>query len=229
MTVALDIVTDAATTAGVIDPRDSLADADAQFILRRLNRMIGSWANERLLNFDHYIDGVQLLPGQNKYTTLDLGSPSRTPVQYDIAYVSYGGIDYPVELVSQRAAKMLPQKLTPGIPTMLYVARHSPDTWFWVYPTPFAPMQLNLGLQSPLALGLDLTSAVDLPPGYEAALVDNLAVDISPSYGLQPSPQLSETARHELMVLKRTNHGVPFEMDSGVPLLTRRTFNIFAG
>lgn len=224
MTAALQIVVDAATTAGVIDPRDSIADADAQFILRRLNRMIGVWANERLLIFETYIDALPLVAAQPSYSSSLLSHGN--PMQWDNAFVRLSGVDHQVELVDQQRYNAIGYKPAPGIPTMLYVNTDWPDSTMNFFPTPIGGLTAYIGARQALTPTLVLATDVSLPPGYEAALVDNLAVDISPSYGMQPNPQLVETARNERTVLKRNNH-IALEME--LPFRGRGRFNIYSG
>jgi hypothetical protein len=58
---------------------------------------------------------------------------------------------------------------------------------------------------------------VTLPPGYESAIVDNLAVDLCSSFGVQSTRDMILAARNSRAALVATNH-VPIILDTGLPL-----------
>ena len=233
MTAALALVTDAATTAGVIDPNESLPDDQAQYILRRFNRMIASWGNERLYIFNTYIDSLALVGGQASYSSSLLAHGNAR--QWDNAYVRLvtgsgsppPGIDYPLNLVDQQTYNAVSYKATAAIPTMLYINTDWPNSTLYFFPVPFGAMTCYIGARQPLESTMTLTTDVDLPPGYEAAIVDSLAVDISPSFGMAVSPDLRDSAIQAKAAIKRNNH-TSMEMITDIPV-SPRLFNIYRG
>lgn len=225
MTTALDIVKDAATTAGVIDPEESLSAAQSQFILRRLNRMIASWANERLLVYNTYTDTLPLTAGQITYSTTLLTHGNAR--QWDNAFVRLSDVDYPLDIVDQQTYNAVTYKITAAIPTMLYVDTDWPNSTLYFFPVPFGSMTAYISARQPLESTLILGTTVNLPPGYEAALVDSLAVNIGPAYGLPPNQELRDMAQNERAVLKRNNY-TPLVMTTDIPV-GPRLYNIFSG
>lgn len=226
MTTALTLLTDAATTAGVIDPQESLPAAQAQFILRRLNRMIASWANERLLIYNTYTDTLALTGGTASYSTTLLANGNAR--QWDSAFVRISDIDYPLDIVGQQTYNAIEYKPTAAIPVMLYVDTGWPNSTLYFFPVPYGSMTAYISARKALTGTLLLATDVSLPQGYEAAIVDSLAADIGPSFGLQPNPQLIEQAREARTVLKRNNH-TPLVMTTTVPGGNNGLFNVYAG
>jgi hypothetical protein len=225
MTATIQIVTDAATTAGVIDPIDPLQAEIAQFLLRRLNRMLESWANEGLLVYNTYTDQLPLTSGQASYSTAALFHGN--PTDWDSGFIRLSNIDYPIEFISTDAYNAIIYKPTPGIPTDVYVATDHPNSILFFFPVPFGPMTAFLSARNLLTPTLALADDLSLRPGYEAAIIDSLAVDIGPSFGRQPNPELRDSADQKKASIKRANY-VPQEMSLDLPV-GRRTFNIYSG
>jgi hypothetical protein len=64
----------------------------------------------------------------------------------------------------------------------------------------------------------DLTTAIDLPPGYERALVFSLAEEIAPEYEVTPSAMVVSKAMQGRKNIKRINTQVPvMGMPYGIP------------
>lgn len=225
MTVALDIVKDAGVAAGVIDPEESLSASQGQYILRRLNRMIASWANEDLTIYNTYVDQLAMTGGQASYSSSLLAHGNAR--QWDNAFVRISSVDYPLSIIPQQLYNAITYKTTAGIPTQLYINTDWPNSTLYFFPVPFGTMTGFIAGRVQIEPTLLLTDTIDLPPGYEAALVDNLAADICPSFGLPPNAQLMQQAQQAKMVLKRNNH-VALEMITDVPVAPR-LYNIFSG
>jgi hypothetical protein len=86
---------------------------------------------------------------------------------------------------------------------------------FNFYPTPYTAMTAYVSARrnlKPAAMTLD--TVMTYPPGYERMLVDQLALDICPSFGVQPSQALVMSARESKSILKTANH-VPLLMNVG--------------
>ena len=67
-----------------------------------------------------------------------------------------------------------------------------------------------------------------MPPGYKTALAYNLAVEMSPEFGVVLSPVIATRAKETKAVLKTTNfEAVLMATDSSI--LPRRAFNLLSG
>ena len=80
-------------------------------------------------------------------------------------------------------------------------------------------------LTKPALLATELT----FPPGYLRAFRYNLACEMAPEFGVEPSPQVQRIAMTSKRNLKRINNpddimSMPYSI-----VATRQRFNIFAG
>jgi hypothetical protein len=104
-----------------------------------------------------------------------------------------------------------------------------PDATMTVYPKPTRDLEWHFisvqELSNPAVLTTDLT----FPPGYLRAFVYNLAMEIAPEFGVEPSPQVTRIAMTSKRNLKRINNpddimSMPYSL-----IATRQRFNVYAG
>jgi hypothetical protein len=74
-----------------------------------------------------------------------------------------------------------------------------------------------------------LTTALAFPPGYLRAFKYNLACELAPEFGVEPSPTVSRIAMTSKRNLKRINSpgdimSLPYSIVG-----TRQRFNVFSG
>jgi hypothetical protein len=74
-----------------------------------------------------------------------------------------------------------------------------------------------------------LTTNLTFPPGYLRAFTYNLAMEIAPEFGVEPSPQVTRIAMTSKRNLKRINNpddimSMPYSL-----IATRQRFNVYAG
>lgn len=213
MTAVATLVQDAAYAAQVLGQDQTLASGDAQLILRRLNRLLDSWSNESQMIFSNAPEQFLMTPSVAQYSTTLL--PNGRPVKIDAMTVSLNNIDYAVEMIDLNKWNDISYKLTQAIPNQCYYNADVPNGQFNFYPQPYAAFTCTVYCQYQLAQ-TTLTMATDLvlPPGYEAAIVAGLAVDIWPSFKSgDPSQTMIKQMAESRAVLKRTNYQ-PLEMDT---------------
>lgn len=217
MTTCVEYVTDALLAASVIGDDQQLPDSMAQKALRRLTRLIGSWGNDVLLGcFATNAETFTMVPNQAAYSTALLAGGR--PVSVDSIWVELSNISYPVTMRSQQWYDAVTYKPTSAVPDNCFYDATMPSGTFYFYPTPYAAFTCHVNRRDLLsaATPLLLTTDLILPPGYDKAIVDSLAVDIFPTFkGTQrPIPQdLKDLAREAKRLLRVTNYD-PMEMAS---------------
>ena len=118
MATGLEIVQDSLYACEAYGVGDPLSDADAQLVLRRLNRMIELWANDGLMLFDLVVDTLTMTPGTASYSTSALASTLR-PASIDSCYVTLNGIDTPVRLIDNQTYQDYRYKAATGTPEVM--------------------------------------------------------------------------------------------------------------
>lgn len=205
------ILQDAMFQAKVLGQDQTPQAGDLQLALRILNRMLDSWANDNLMVYTTTTQSFTMTPGQATYSTSLL---SARPVSIAAIRVNLSGIDYPVNFIDLDAWNAIPYKAAASIPTNCFYEPSYPNGSLNFYPTPQAAYTCYVDTRdrfTPLAIG-DLLA---MPPGYEGAIVDNLAVLLYPSFRNGDVPRdLRLSAIESKAALKRTNYQ-PLEMNVG--------------
>lgn len=210
MTTVATLVNDAAYAAQVLGQDQTISSGDAQLILRRLNRMLDSWSNERQMIYVNDTESFVMTPGVNSYST-SLLSQGR-PVAINAMTVLLSNIYYSVDMIDLLKWNDISYKITQAIPNQCYYNASMPDGTMYFYPTPYAAFTCNVDCQNVLSAPLLLSTDLVLPHGYEAAIVAGLAYDIWTSFKSgDPSPAMKEDMIKTRAVLKRNNY-TPYEM-----------------
>ena len=223
MTTARDLINDAAAKVGEYAADSSMSDTSAQICLRDLNRMLDSWSNEPLMLFVKANETFPTVANTASYASSVITS---RPVKIHSVTVTMTGTTFPVDLIDNVAYNEIAYKASAGLPRYCYASMAYPTATFYFYPTPDAVYTINVATERVLSTPLALSDTISFPPGYEEAIVNNLAIRIAPSFGAQVPPEVVEIARASKAALKRTN-------STPVPILllpmTGSRSNIYAG
>jgi hypothetical protein len=213
MTAVSVLVQDAMYAAQVLGQDQTPTSGDSQLVLRRLNRMLDSWSNEKQMIYANQTETFTMTANVGSYSTSLL--TNGRPVAINGMKVTLSSLDYPVEFIDQLKWNAITYKDAPSIPRWCYYEPGYPNGTMNFYPEPYAAFVCSVDCQRVLSAPLLMATDLALPPGYEAAIVAGLAVDIWPSFkGKQPIPNdLKEDRRQTRSVLKRTNY-TPMEMDT---------------
>lgn len=206
MTTALDIVSDALLACGSHGTVDNVSSEDSQFALRTLNRMLDSWGNERSMLYQIADDTFTMTANDSTYSSTNLASGIR-PASIDSCFVRLDSTDYNVEVIDNRTFNMQSYKPVTGTPRIVYCAPLAASWDFTFYPTPDAAYVVHMQVRRLLtSSALTLATTFSGPPGYEMALVDNLAVLLAPRFGRPVSGDLRQSARQARAVLQQANY-----------------------
>jgi len=180
MTTVSTLVQDAMFQASAIGQDQTPTSGDAQLVLRRLNRMLEQWATEGQMVYAVQIETFTMTAGTAEYSSTLL--TSGRPVFVESMKVRLNNIDYPVEMIDLEKWDAIGYKLTQAIPNQCYYHATYPNSTFKFYPVPYAAFECTVNFQTLLTGTLTMGDDLLLPPGYEAAIVAALAVDIWPSF-----------------------------------------------
>ena len=111
----------------------------------------------------------------------------------------------------------------------MWINTNYPNVDLHIYPVPTRALEWHFISVDPLEQPATLSTVIAFPPGYLRAFRYNLACEIAPEFGVEPSPQVQRIAMSSKRNLKRINNpgdvmSIPYSIVG-----TRQRFNVFAG
>ena len=229
---ARDMIQDAAREAGILGETETLGAAQAASGLRRLNRMLASWRLSKLYVFA--LEQIELTLQVNKgvYTIGASGDFDRARPTQIVApcFVRENDTDYPINVIDKvsYAGIISKSSVTSNYPCELHYEADYPLGIISLYPVPSAANKLFINVPKELQEFATLTEQIVLPPGYEEAIVYNLAVRHAVKKGFAVNPDLRELARMGTAMIK-TNNVRKRRSRTDIPVGTRgRNYQITA-
>lgn len=233
-TTANDQINGALRLLGVLAEGETPSAATSQDALAAMNQMIDSWNTERLAVFSTQDQVFSWPPGIRERTLGPTGDfvGNRPILIDDSTYFRdpASGISYGLKLINQQQYNGIAVKtVTSTYPQVMWVNMTYPDITMTVYPVPTKVLEFHIVSVEELTKPASLSTDLMFPPGYLRAFKYNLACELAPEFGVEPSPTVSRVAMTSKRNLKRINNpddimSIPYSIVG-----TRQRFNIFAG
>ena len=201
--------------------------------LMALNQMIESWNTERLSVFVTQDQVFNWPAGEISRTLGPTGDfIGLRPILMDDAtyFKAPSGVSYGIKFINQQQYNGIAVKnVTSTYPQVCWVNMGYPDITLTIYPKPTQELEWHFVSVEKLSQPATLVTELHFPPGYMRAFTYNLAMEIAPEYGIEPSPQVQRIAMTSKRNLKRINNpddvmAVPYAL-----VANRQRFNIYAG
>jgi len=234
MTTAGDLINGSLRLLGVLAEGETPSAETSQDALVAMNQMIQSWNTERLAVFSTQDQVVTWPPGQRSRTLGPTGDiVANRPVSIDDSTYFRDpatGISYGLKLINQQQYNGIAVKtVTSTYPQVLWVNMTFPDIEMYVYPVPTKVLEFHVVSVNELTQPANLATDLAFPPGYLRCFRYNLACELAPEFGTEPSRQVSRIAMTSKRNIKRINNpddimALPYSI-----VATRQRFNIFAG
>ena len=234
MTTAGDLINGSLRLLGVLAEGETPSAETSQDALVAMNQMIQSWNTERLAVFSTQDQVVTWPPGQRFRTLGPTGDiVANRPVAIDDSTYFKDpatGISYGLKLINQQQYNGIAVKtVTSTYPQVLWVNMTYPDIEMYVYPVPTKVLEFHVVSVDELTQPANLATDLAFPPGYLRCFRYNLACELAPEFGTEPSRQVQRIAMTSKRNLKRINNpddimALPYSI-----VATRQRFNIFAG
>jgi hypothetical protein len=218
---------------GILAEGETPSAAMSQDALMAMQQMIESWNTERLSVFSTQ-DQVFTWPSGQISRTL---GPSgdfvglRPILLEDSTYFrAPNNVSYGIKFINQQQYNGIAVKtVTSTYPQVIFVNMTFPDVEMFVYPRPTQDLEWHFVSVEELSTPATLATNLFFPPGYLRAFAYNLAMEIAPEFGVEPSPQVQRIAMTSKRNLKRINNpddimSLPYALVSN-----RQRFNIFSG
>lgn len=233
-TTAGDQINGALRLLGILAEGETPSAATSQDALTALNQMIDSWNTERLSVFSTQDQVFSWPPNVLSRTLGPTGDfvGNRPVLLDDSSYFKdpSSGISYGIKFINQQQYNGIAVKtVTSTYPQVIWVNMTYPDVEMYVYPKPTKVLEWHFVSVEELTKPATLATTLHFPPGYLRAFKYNLACEIAPEFGVEPSPTVSRIAMTSKRDLKRINNpddimSLPYSIVG-----TRQRYNIFAG
>jgi hypothetical protein len=234
MTTAGDQINAALRLLGVLAEGETTSPDASQDALSALNQMIDSWNTERLMIYNT-IDQMFTWPaGQIQRHLGPTGEfvGVRPVLLDDSTYYRDPGtnVSFGIKFINQQQYDGIAVKtVTSTYPQVMWINMEFPNIQMTVYPRPTRDLEWHFISVEELVQPATLATQIYMPPGYLRAFKYNLACEIAPEFGVEPSPTVSRIAMTSKRNLKRINNpddimSMPYSL-----VATRQRFNVYAG
>ena len=234
METAGDIINGSLRLLGVLAEGEVPSAETSQDALRAMNQMIDSWNTERLAVFSTQ-DQVFTWPAATLNRTLGPTGNfvGNRPILLDDATYFKDpstGVSYGIKMINQQQYDGIAVKtVSSTFPQVLFTNMTYPDIDMFIYPRPTRDLEWHFISVEELTQPATLDTVLSFPPGYLRAFRYNLACELAPEFGEEPSSQVQRIAMASKRNLKRINNpddimSMPYSI-----IATRQRYNIFAG
>lgn len=234
MSTAGDQINAALRLLGILAEGESPSPQTSQDALSALNQMIDSWNTERLMIFSTQ-DQVFTWPASTLTRTLGPTGDfvGNRPVTLDEStYFRDAGtnVSYGIKFINQLQYDGIAVKtVTSTYPQVMWINMDFPNISMTLYPKPTRDLEWHFISVTELTQPATLATVLSFPPGYLRAFKYNLACEIAPEFGIEPSPTVSRIAMISKRNLKRINNpddimAMPYSL-----IGTRQRYNIYSG
>ena len=234
ITTAGEQINAALRLIGVLAEGEVPSAATSQDALTALQQMIDSWNTERLSVYNTQDQVFTWPAGQISRTLGPTGDfVGNRPVQLDDSTYfrdPITGVSYGVKFINQAQYNGIAVKtVTSTFPQVVWINQEYPDITISIYPVPTRDLEWHLVSVDELTQPVGLTTQLLIPPGYLRAFKYNLAMEIAPEFGVEPSPQVQRIAMSSKRNIKRINDPGDVMAMPAAMVINRQRFNVYSG
>lgn len=234
MATAGDLINGALRLLGVLAEGETPSAETSADALNAMNQMIDSWNTERL---SIYNTQDQTFNWPTDEITRTLGPTgdfvgNRPVLLEDSTYFRdpSTNVSFGVKFINQQQYNGIAVKtVTSTYPQVIWVNMTMPNITMTIYPKPTRTLEWHFISVQELTQPATLATNIILPPGYQRAFRYNLACELAPEFGVEPSRQVQRIAMSAKRNIKRINNpddimSLPYSL-----VATRQRFNVYAG
>lgn len=208
-----ELAIDALTIIGQLGTGQTMSPEQASQCLRFANRMIQKWSTQRYMLYNVETRQYALTSGTQDYTVGPTGAmfTAPRPVFIQAAQIALPGSSMDVDLnildnikwgaIRDKGATCSAN----GLPQDIWVEYRYPNFAFHIWPKPGNAADIKLAAWELLQQFATIFDELSLPPGYEEAIVKNLAMYLASAYDMTPSPELTQEAADGLIEIQKIN------------------------
>ena len=233
MTTAGELIKSSLRLIGQLAEAEEPSAATMQDSIAAMNQMIQSWSTERLAVYSTQDQVFTWPAGQATRTLGPTGDfVGNRPIEIDDSTYFKDpatNLSFGIKLINQQQYNGIALKIVVSTyPQVMWVNNTSPDTTLTVYPVPSKTLEWHIISVEELTQVSGVATDLFFPPGYLRAFRYNLAMELAPEFGVEPSPQVQRIAMTSKRNLKRINNpgdlmAIPYPI-----VATRQRYNIYA-
>ena len=233
MTTAAELIDGSLRLLGVLAEGETPSAAVMQDSIMAMNQMIQSWDTERLSVFSTQ-DQVFTWPAYTMSRTIGPTGDfvGNRPIEVDDATYfkdPSSGLSFGIKIINQQQYDGIAFKtVTSTYPQVMWINNTFPDMEITVYPIPIKALEWHIISVETLTEVSSVATNLYFPQGYLRAFRYNLACELAPEFGVEPSPQVQRIAMSSKRNIKRINFpgdlmAIPYPI-----VATRQRYNIYA-
>lgn len=229
-----DQIVGALRLLGVLAEGETPSSETANDALFALQQMIDSWDTERLAVFSTQDQVFSWPSGERERTLGPTGDfvGLRPVLLDDSTYFRdpQTNVSYGIKFINQQQYNGIAVKtVTSTYPQVIFTNMTYPNIEMVIYPVPLRLLEWHFISVEKLTQPATLATTLAFPPGYLRAFRYNLACELAPEFGVEPSAQVQRIAMYSKRNLKRINNpddimALPYSIVG-----TRQRYNIYAG
>ena len=229
-----DQIVGALRLLGVLAEGETPSSETANDALFALQQMIDSWDTERLAVFSTQDQVFSWPSGERERSLGPTGDfvGLRPVLLDDSTYFRdpQTNVSYGIKFINQQQYNGIAVKtVTSTYPQVIFTNMTYPNIEMVIYPVPLRLLEWHFISVEKLTQPATLATTILFPPGYLRAFRYNLACELAPEFGVEPSTQVQRIAMYSKRNLKRINNpddimALPYSIVG-----TRQRYNIYAG
>lgn len=205
MATARDIITSALRKIHVLGIGAALDSTEADQALQTLNDLLSTITVEGCTIYESTKESFSLTGAESYTIGSGLDFSTTAPIDIISAYVTIGGVDYPLEKMGEKEYFAIYDKDLPTTyPCAYYYDGNHTTPRIYVYPV--SSGTITLVTRKPLPTFSTLTTTFDMPAHYKPMLIHNLAVWVAPEYEREASFTVQSIAERTYQAIKTQNN-----------------------
>lgn len=210
MAAVLDLITAALVTVKALAIGETPGPDMTTDALDKFNDVLEALSIQNLAVYASVDTVVPLVANQAAYILGPAGVGQRplSMDSIDSARTTFGGVDFPLEIVSDVDYDALAVKAVPGIPEWGALDNDYPNATLTLYPVPYQAGVLTVTQRQKFTAAGAITDTFDMPPGYKRLIRLMLAWELRTDYpglGPQELQNLKDDLAGALGSVKRAN------------------------
>jgi len=209
MATVLDLVTEALVTVKALAVGETAQADMTTDALNKFNEVLEALSIQNLAVYSTMQTTFPLVAGTASYTIGPTGAVvAQRPPFLDTAFVSYQGVDFPVEVHTEQEYALLALKSQPGIPQWLIYDPAYPNGVMVLWPVPDQAATLTIYQNTVFTAAATLLDTFDMPPGYRRMIRLMLAWELATDYPGMTGPEMNKLqadTASAIALVKRNN------------------------